>query len=278
MSLERHTVSQSGSAIDLRYREVMENLAQVSADRSTLPNFTTIFSGTAFVTDQGQLTAATTWPFSSTVKGGVGSFVGTPYLSRQVAENWELDPVLNPEQLEGMRAALQWAVGGGPQVLTPASYDLLINSSLAQPGPGRHFKVVDKLAHMPAGWLGMGKRTDMPRGACYSAHCGEHWVWVNPDGMQGLTILTLVIEDIARAPINSPTLFNLPTSPTPIVLKTLESKNANEKMGVSVQLVVDQNGRLYTDPFYPVRLNNNGSDPALRSIINAASVASTATH
>jgi hypothetical protein len=277
MSLERHTVGQADSAIDLRYREIMENLAQVAVDRSTLPNFTTVFSGTVSVQDTGQLVLAPTWPVAGHVYGGSASGVITPSFNRQISQNWTLDPIIVPEQLEAMRAALQWAIGG-PQNVYPDSWSLLISPEQAQPGPYRHFGVVDKLASMPVGWLCAGQKADVPACAHYKAHCGDHWVWVTPDGMRGLADLTLVIQDIARVPINAPTLFNFPPSYSSITLKTADPQAADSRMRVTAQLTVDQSGRLYTDPFIPIRIVNAGGDSALRSIITAASITTTPIH
>lgn len=55
LSLERHSVAQADSAVDLRYREVMDNLAQNYADPSTLPRLVTIYSGIVSVQDTGTL-------------------------------------------------------------------------------------------------------------------------------------------------------------------------------------------------------------------------------
>jgi hypothetical protein len=265
MSLERHTVAQTDSAIDLRYREIMDNLALIAADPATLPNFVTIFSGTVSVQDTGQMVATPTWPFRA------GMVTASPSLNRQISQNWVLDPVIIPERLEAIRAALQWAVGGSESV-DQDSIPLLLGPQQAQPGTQRHFDVADKLLNMPKDWLGRGRRKDVPACARYKAHCGDVWVWVTPDGMKGLSDLTIVVQHIARVPINSPTLINPPPSYSSIVLKTADSQNPGSRIGVTAQVVVDQSGRLYTDPFIPTRNDNAGADANIRSIITAASI------
>jgi hypothetical protein len=39
----------------------------------------------------------------------------------------------------------------------------------------------------------------VPRDARYTAHFKETWVWVQPDGMEGLSRLTLAILFVAKA-------------------------------------------------------------------------------
>jgi hypothetical protein len=62
---------------------------------------------------------------------------------------------------------------------------------------GPHFDVAQKLEMLPAGWIHVGSRCDVPRCAEYKAHCGNTYVWVNSDGMQGLSEFTLIVLDIS---------------------------------------------------------------------------------
>ena len=92
MSLERHTVAQADSAVDLRYREVLDNLALIAREPSALPSYASIFSGTIFVQDQGQLASTNIFPFVGAVSPG--SIAGNASLNRQISQNWTLDPIL----------------------------------------------------------------------------------------------------------------------------------------------------------------------------------------
>ena len=142
-------------------------------------------------------------------------------------------------------------------------------------GPERHFDVADRLANLPHGWLCMGRLKDVPLCARYKAHSGDAWVWVMPDGMKGFSEFTLIVQDIARVSINSPTLFHLRPAYTPIVFETADTvANPKSTVKYTVQVVVDPSGRLVTNaPFYPSRLENMGSDNAnLRSAIGAAGI------
>src|SRR5580700_9298642 len=50
-SLQRQTLATSNSAMDLRYREVTDNLAIIAHEPATLPSYSSIFSGTVQITD-----------------------------------------------------------------------------------------------------------------------------------------------------------------------------------------------------------------------------------
>lgn len=274
MSLDRNTVAQSDSAVSLRYQEVLNNLALIAHDPSALPSYASIFSGTIFVQDQGQVILTNVFPFGRTTS--IGSIAANPSVNRQLSQNWVLDPIVAPEKLEAIRAACQWAIGG-PDRVYPGSRSLLIRPDQAPPGPDRHFGVAERLAQLPPDWLCVGRMEDVPPCACYKAHCGKTWVWVTPTGMKGLVDFTLIIQDIARVSINSATLLHLPPSYTPILFQTAETtNNPDSAVQFNVQVVVDQSGHLLTDsPYYPLRVDNLGVDSAnLRSIIGAAGIAS----
>jgi hypothetical protein len=266
-SLERHTVAQTDSAMDVRYRQALQNLALVANNRSALPSYASIYSGSASVQDTGQLVSTTTVPYYT-----VGSEMLNPSVSRQITENWVLDPLLDPERMEAIRAACQWVLGG-PGSVTPESMSLLIRPSQAPRGPERHFGVADDLARLPVGWFGWGSHKDAPKCALYKGHSGGTWVWVTPEGMKGLADFTLILQHIARVPINSGALFNLPPVFTPIVFATADS-TPTDRFQTSVQAVVDQSGRLVTDvPYFKVRIDDTRADSNLISILSASGLA-----
>jgi hypothetical protein len=273
VSLERHTVAQSGSAVDLRYHEVLDNLAMVASDPMALPAYSSIFAGSAQITDAGQLTSTTLWQHAvgAGSQNGFGSETLNAQVSRQVVENWTLDPIVVPEKLEAMRAACRWLIYG-PDRLTPEDVALLA-SPLEDHSPGRHFGVAERLGRLPAGWLHVGRRKEAPAHACYKAHCGHTWVWVDADGTEGLADFTLVIQDIARVNINSPTLFYPLPLPSPLRFRTWPDYTAPDGRAftVTATVAVAPDGRLVPDqPYYRWRADNVGADAHLRSIINAS--------
>ena len=195
LSLERQTLAQAASSGALRYQEVLNNLAMIANDPSALPAYSSIFAGTASVTDMGQFTSTTVWQHLKdvAVQNGFGSEAINPQISRAVLENWSLDPIVVPEKLEAMRAACQWMIYG-PEMLSSLDHSLLASPDV-DPSPGRHFGVEKQLAQLPPGWLGCGKRKDVPRGACYRAHCGHTWVWVMPEGTEALATKTTITRE-----------------------------------------------------------------------------------
>jgi hypothetical protein len=191
-SLERYTLNQIQSTADFRYKAVLNCLAAVAADPNALPSFCILSDGLTRIQDSESLSSTTTWTRA------VGSFamenLGVT-VSRSPQEQWTVIPVAEYTQLAAMRCACLWVLDGPeracndcPGLLDSAEYDHSL---------GPHYGVAERLERITPGWLGVGKLKDVPRGACYKAHCGNTWVWVTPEGMKGLADFTLVLLDIA---------------------------------------------------------------------------------
>jgi hypothetical protein len=271
-SLERHTVAQTDAVMDVRYREAMDNLAMVADNPSALPSYATIYSGSATVQDQGQIILNSTVPYYS-----VGSDVVNPSFQRQITQLWTLDPLLDPERMEAIRAACQWAIWG-PNRVYKDSMSLLIGPQQAPPGPDRHFGVAEELAHLPPGWLKVGRHRDIPACAVYKAHRGGTWVWVTPEGMKGLADFTLVLQKIARVPINGGAVLNLPPTFSPIAFQCADNK-ATSPFQTTVQAVVNESGQLVTDfPYFKLRIDDTRADSQLISILGSGPIGSFVPH
>jgi hypothetical protein len=271
-SLERHTVAQTDASMDVRYREAMDNLALVADNWSALPSYATIYSGSATTQDQGQMILNSTMPYNS-----VGSAVVNPSFQRQITQLWTLDPLLDPERMEAIRAACQWVIGGPDRVFRD-SMRLLIRPDQAPAGPERHFGVADDLARLPANWLKVGRHRDIPSCAVYKAHRGDTWVWITPEDMGSLSQFTIILQKIARIPINGGAVLNLPPTFAPIVFKTADSQST-DRFQTTVQLVVNENGHLVTDfPYFKVRVDDTRTDSQLISILSAGPVSSLVPH
>jgi hypothetical protein len=271
LALERHTLLQEASPTDIRYQEVLDNLAMVAHDPAALPAYSSIFAGTAQITDTAQLVSTTT------LGPGVAAEVLNPQFTRGVLGNWVLDPINAPEKLEAMRCACRWVVYGHDFACQDCAG--LLASPEQAPFPGRHFGVADRMAQLPHGWLHVGRLLEVPAKARYKAHSGDTWVWVMPDGTEALAGFNLVLQDIARVDINSPTLQVIPPIPSDFVFPTLPPLGTpccgqlfvNTPRYAVGQVSVDPCGNLMPDtPYYRTRVENVGSDPALRSQINAA--------
>jgi hypothetical protein len=103
-----------------------------------------------------------------------------------------------------------------------------------------------------------------------------------PEGVVGLADLTLIIQDIARVDINSKTIFfqqplpaefDFPTKPKENPWGCASAPYNGTTAYVTAQVMVDHCGLLTSDiPYYRWRVENVGSDAALRSQINAAGI------
>ncbi len=277
--LERATLGQAESLSDLRYKQVMENLAILADQPDRLPAFSLIFFGTTDVTDTAQLQTVPVWTRAFT-KAPLTRTTFSENLdvsaSRTVKDNWTLDPVTAPEKLKALRAACWWMIYG-PDYLDPSSHQIL---SQWQPDchgpPGHYFDVATKLAAIRRGWLHIDQCNHPPHDACYVGHCHHTYVWVNQDGFESLTQFTLVLQEIERMIVNDvyhphpgitlaykvdhvPASFNT-------LLPTHDPKDDPQIEAVAT-VTLNQAGRLAT---MKRRLENiQSSDPKLHSQIQA---------
>jgi hypothetical protein len=244
----------------------------VAHDPAALPAYASIFAGSAQVTDTTQLGSVTTWT------PGAAAQAATPQFTRAVLGNRTLDPINSPEKLEVIRSACRWVIYG-PTFACSRDWGGLLASPEQAPYPGRHFGVADRLARLPQGWLHVSPSRGVPSQARYKAHRGDTWVWVMPDGTEGLADFSLILQDIARVDINSTTLQFIRPFPSEFYFPTLGSDRTpccagpyvNTKPNVIADVSVDPCGNLTSDtPYYRWRTENVGSDANLRSQINAA--------
>jgi len=213
LALKRCTLEQGATPTDIRYQEVLDDLAMVAHDPYALPAYSSIFAGSAVVTDTAQFVSTTTLGTA-----GAGGQVISPQYSRATLGNWSLDPLNAPEKLEAMRCACRWVLAG-PEQAGPNCASILADPEVDL-SPGPHFGVMGRLVRLPPGWLHVGLSRDVPKGACYKDHCGGTWVWVMPDGMEGLAGFTLVLQDIATLDV-APADGSVPANLLPPSLVTL---------------------------------------------------------
>jgi hypothetical protein len=121
VALKRATLAQAESSTDLRYKEVIENLAMSAAEPDILPSYSSIYAGSTDVNDVIRATSASVWVraalkhpgwFATFFSTQTADFVG----SRAVKSNWTLDPTIVPEKLRAMRAASRWVTLGREEV------------------------------------------------------------------------------------------------------------------------------------------------------------------
>jgi hypothetical protein len=149
---------------DLQYQQVIDNLAKIASNPGFLPYLAVAGQGSVQVTDNGNsalgLNLSTT-PFGP----GVLSFGA----SRDVTGTWSLGTITSPEKIRSMQAVY-----------------LRVLRGTAEGDPA-------------FGWLKVGRKGEVPKQASYVGHFGTVFVWVMPEGIDGLSELTLAIMDIATS-------------------------------------------------------------------------------
>jgi hypothetical protein len=284
--LKQSTITHGESSMDLRYREVIENLAMIYANPYAIPSYVSIYSGTVDVNDSLKFTSATAWARTATKPAGYMTAFASQSMdvlgSRAVKDNWAMDPTIVPEKLRAMRAACRWVLFGpncvGPDVMLLKSYEPPDWRNPANPGgdrPGYYFGVMDKLASLPRDWLHLANRHgDVPKRACYSAGCGDKYVWVGPDGMEGLSDFLLIMQGLARVDFGS--LYYPRPYTRMIAYDTIPPATAPQSVPrLTVTAYVDADGQLTPNDGVPAippktRLDNVGKYSDLISIINAS--------
>src|SRR5262249_12845382 len=185
LALRDNTLRTAGTLTDLNYQQVLDNVALIVAHPSAMPSVAVINSGTVTVADQKTVNASTTYVPTETFSQQAGS--GLPILSllfnpsgsRNVTENWSLTPVTDIDNLRRIRCAFQLVVLGRETTDCDSCLDLLRRFYLGETNR------MDCM--LPGGWFQTGCKKDVPKDACYVANCGATYVWVLPDGLEGLT-------------------------------------------------------------------------------------------
>ncbi len=152
----------TGALPGLQYQQVVDNLAMTAWNPDFLPYLAVAGQGSVQVTDNGT---------SSLSLGLMPAALATDLLgfggSRNVTGTWSLGTVTSPEKIRGMQAVYQRAVRG-------------------------------RARGDPAfAWLNIGCKQEVPRGATFVGRHGKVCVWVMPEGIAGLSELTLAILNIA---------------------------------------------------------------------------------
>ena len=204
MSLRDNTVRTTSTLADLNYQQVLDNLARFHDNPAAMPSFAVVNAGTVNVADQQSFNANATYAPTLTLGQQIGS--GLPLLSllfnpsgqRNVTENWSLAPVTDIDNLRRIRCAYQLLVAGGTLDLhcIPCQ-DLIKRFYLGEQD--------DLDCVIPKGWYGVGCKKDVPECACYVGRCGKTYVWVNADGLDGLTRFTMTVIDLATGKPHAPT-------------------------------------------------------------------------
>ena len=149
---------------DLQYQQVIDNLAKIAANPGFLPYLAVAGQGSVQVTDNG--TSALGVNLSPAAIGPGSLSFGT---SRNVTGTWSLGTVTSPEKIRRMQA-------------------VYLRALRARSAGDSAF-----------GWLKVGGRGDVPNQVSYTGHFEDVFVWVMPEGIKGLSDLTLAIMDVATS-------------------------------------------------------------------------------
>jgi len=228
LQLERFTTKQIATQTDIYYTEILNNLAMVAKYPGSLPPFTLLGTGQIQITDSGSNTDLVN-P-NSVMQGVVSTSYGVT-ISRADQLNWTIWPISDPDRLALMRCVYQLALG-----LSPSDCDSCYEKLRKLLCPESAGKTSGTPAHLsedeclccaiPHGWMNVGCKRDVPHHACYVGHYRDTYVWVTPDGLEGLTRLTLTILNLATISYTAslagppgPLPAPVPPPPAPSILK-----------------------------------------------------------
>jgi len=191
-----------GTLTDLNYQQVLDNVALFTANPDALPALGVFNAGTVTVQDQGSFTASAQYsPTLTFAQQGGGGFILMllPGLAaqRQVTENWSMVPVTNSDHLRRLRCAFQLLVDAEDGNRCDACREQL-QTFFAGETP-------DLDCVLPRGWYHTGGKKDVPKHACFVGRYCETYVWVTPEGRDGLTRFTLAVLDLATGKPHLPT-------------------------------------------------------------------------
>jgi hypothetical protein len=202
-NLRDNTVRTAATLTDLNYQQVLNNVAMFAANPAALPSVAVVNSGTVTVTDQKAYSTSATYsptlPFSQQGGGALPilTLLFNPSVQRQLTENWTVTPVTDVDSLRRIRCAFQLLVLSGGQTSDCQNCRRLLEDFFL--GESDRMDCL-----VPTGWYGTGYKADVPHDACYVGRCGTTYVWVMPDGLEGLTRFTMTVLELATGKPHAP--------------------------------------------------------------------------
>ncbi|HET6881593.1 MAG TPA: hypothetical protein VFI31_15625 [Pirellulales bacterium] len=211
VQLRKNTVRQALTVADIHQQQVLNNLAMFVYDPNSLPTFSYPNQSASNVTDTGSIDGSgdiTRAPLGFLWLSSLGSMFSA---SRQAQEAFTLNPVNDPRKLELMRCAYQKALGGcfGTQMSEHCPDCQTIQKKFYTGDPDGDIDakangiVTSNCIDSKRCWFHYSCKKCLPKyTSCLPVghHCGVY-VWVEPNGRDQLTRLTLTILDYA---LNSP--------------------------------------------------------------------------
>jgi hypothetical protein len=238
LSLRNNSAKTAETLTDLNYQQVLNNIAQFTANPAAMPSLAVFNAGTVTVADQKtlNLNANGVPTLNAAQQSGAGlpilSLLINPSVSRTLTENWSMAPVTDIDNLRRIRCAMQLLVLRGRET-----------TDCDECGKQLRRFYTGEIERMecliPMGWYCTGRKGDVPRDACYVAHYGDVYVWVMPQGLEGLTRFTMTVIDLATGK---------PHAPTKTVVKTYKSDGTLDNTQVTTTEIDEEAlARLRTD-------------------------------
>jgi hypothetical protein len=192
--LAQNTVRTTATLTDLNYHLVLTNVALLTHNPSAIPSFAIVNAGTVSVNDSKIVNASSAVAPTITSHQQLGGtpfalLAGGPTFERDLTENWSMLPISDPDILDRLRSAFQLLVTAPEAMASERSYKRLTAVFLDNGEP------VDSL--VPRNWYHVGSKRDVPKEACYVGCYAGTYVWVKPEGLQGLSRFTLTVLDLA---------------------------------------------------------------------------------
>ncbi|MBX3413988.1 MAG: hypothetical protein KF708_14960 [Pirellulales bacterium] len=251
LSLRDNTLQTTATLADLNYQQVLDNLARFESNPAAMPSIAIVNAGTVNVADQkgfqGSATYAPTLQAAQQMGAGLPilSLLFSPNTSRNITENWSLAPVTDIDNLRRIRCAFQLVVMQGGQISDCIPCRNLIERF--------YLGEQDRLeCILPLGWYGVGCQEEVPCDACYVGNCGDTFVWVTPDGMDGLSLFTMTVIDLATGKPHAPTKNVVRTYKADGTLDSVQVTTTEIDNETLEQMKQDENfterPRLYVDP------------------------------
>jgi hypothetical protein len=200
--LAQNTVRTTATLTDLNYHLVLTNVALFTRNPSAIPSFAIVNAGTVTVNDTKIINASgavapTISRFQQVGGTPFALLAGGPTFERDLTENWSMLPISDPDVLQRLRSAFQLLVTAPEATESEASYKRLTAVFLDIGEP------VDSL--VPRDWYQVGSKRDVPKEACYVGCYAGVYVWVTPEGLDGLSRFTLTVLDLASGKQHAPT-------------------------------------------------------------------------
>ena len=207
IALQKDTVRTTNTLADLQFQQVLDNLARFQHDPDTIPSFAVTTAGTVSILDTTGAGVSPTYSptLTNALQGGgalpILSLLFPLTASRAVTENWSLTPITDADNLRRLRCAYRLLVMGEE---TP-NFEFC-RKQMKDFFAGEEAGLVDYFP--PRGWYCVGGKKDVPKCACYVGHysgCGGcKYVWVTPEGMNGLATFTMGALDLATGKMRTP--------------------------------------------------------------------------